>query len=292
MNRKHERQPPAPMKADADLTAADKDELRKLKIGEGPFNTIITDNVAFALSSGWSTKHKDEKYGIVWEVKPSEWSNKHAVRFTATVPHCNAATLEHLLIDDKNFSDDPEVCNMYKYDRLITESHVDKRVAANVTVQRNNFSAPVILVSPRQMVAYCTLGCLLDPAQQTALGVCPSALKAGAAAADRTDHLMAFLQCCVDYPGKESPLVKGHVLGRVYRYCVMAVEEPDGSITLTLTFDMDPAGKLPAKVVNAAHDEQLKKMQLMIDWLRQKGPAEHICDVYKNTRDFPCRNDL
>lgn len=280
------------MKADADLSEKDKEELRRLKIGDGPFNKIVTDNVAFALSSGWTTKRKDDKYGILWEVKASEHSNKQALRFTANVPHCNAATLEHLLMDDKYFDDDPAVSNIYRYNTLITENHIDKRIAGNVTVQRNNFRSPVILVSPRQMVSYVTLGCLLDPAQQQALGLCPSALKEAGAAAERTDHLMAFLQCSVDYTGDESALVKKHVLGHTYRYCVMAVEEPDGSITLTLAMDMDPAGKLPAKVVDAANDEQLKTVQLMIDWLKKKGTAEHICDVYQNTRDFPCRNDL
>lgn len=308
MKRKHERQPPAQMKAESDLTAQDKEELRKLKIGEGPFNTIITDNVAFALSTGWTTKRRDDKHHILWEVKPSPHSNKQALRFTANVPRCNAATLAHLLIDDKYFDDDPDVSNIYKYQTLITENHIDKRIGGNVTVQRSNFRAPVILVSPRQMVSYVTLGCLLSPSQQQALNVWPTALKpakvdsvttttttttTGAAAAPaRTDSCMAFLQCSVDYTGNESPLVKGHVLGHTYRYIVMGVEEPDGSLSLTFAMDMDPAGKLPAKVVDAANDEQLKTMQLMIEWLKEKGPADHICDVYQNTREFPVRNDV
>ncbi|KAK7195824.1 hypothetical protein NESM_000513500 [Novymonas esmeraldas] len=289
MTKTHDHEPPAQMRPLAELTDADRHEIKDLGIGEGMFNRILTSCMNFAFSSGWTVKKRDAKYDILWESKPSENSNKQAMRFTANVPNCNTGSLEAILLDDKDFEDDPEVSYMYKYDKLLLQNHVDKFVAANVSVQRTNYRAPALFVAPRQMMSYITLGALLTPAQQKALGLRPVGLSHESADAARTDNLMAFTQCGIDYTGSESVLKKGSERGHAYYYSVLGQEEPDGSMTVTMAMDMDPAGKLPAKVVDMASEEQHKKMQRIIDLLKEKGPQPHICSVYENTRDFPCR---
>ncbi|CAJ1032959.1 hypothetical protein, conserved [Leishmania lindenbergi] len=291
MGRTPNHEPPAAIKPHEDLTDADRREMAELGIGEGAFNRILTSCIKFTFSSGWSVRKRDAEYDILWETKLSENCNKQAMRFTAHVPNCNTGSLEAILVDDKNFDDDPSVSCMYKYDRLLLQNHVQKRIAGNITVQRMNYRSPVPLVSPRQMVTYTTLGALLTPAQQKELGIRPTGLNNGAADADRTDSLMAFIQCGVDYTGDEVELKKGSELGHVYNYSVLGLEEPDGSMTVIMTMDMDPAGRLPAKVVDMASDEQHKKMQLIVELLKEKGKQPHLCRVYENTRDFPFRDD-
>ncbi|KAK7195825.1 hypothetical protein NESM_000513600 [Novymonas esmeraldas] len=292
MGKHVKRTPPQPLRAAAELTDADRSELSDLSVGTGDFNRILTSCMNFTVSSGWTVKKRDAKYDILWESKPSENSNKQAMRFTANVPNCNTGSLEAILLDDKDFEDDPEVSYMYKYDRLLLENHVDKFVAANVSVQRTNYRSPLVFIAPRQMMSYVTLGALLTPAQQKALGLRPVGLSHESADAARTDNLMAFTQCSIDYTGSEWTLHKGHERGHAYYYSVLGQEEPDGSMTVTVTIDMDPAGKLPAKVVDMASEEQHKKVQIIIDLLKEKGPQPHICSVYENTRDFKCLRDL
>ncbi|KAG5494916.1 hypothetical protein JIQ42_02532 [Leishmania sp. Namibia] len=292
MDKNRSREPPAAMKPLEELTDADTREMRELGIGEGEFNRILTSCMRFAFSGGWSVRKRDSKYGILWETKPSENSNKQAMRFTVNVPNCNTGSLEAILVDDKYFDDDPSTSCMYKYDRLLVQNHVEKRIAGNVTVQRTNYRAPVPLVAPRQMVTYTTLSALLTPAQQRQLGIRPTALSDQPADAERTDNLMAFTQCSIDYTGDEVELKKGSERGHVYSYSILGQEEPDGSMTLIMSMDMDPAGSLPAKVVDLASDEQHKKMQLMVELLKEKGPQPHLCRVYENTRDLPSRKDL
>ncbi|KAG5471183.1 hypothetical protein CUR178_02494 [Leishmania enriettii] len=103
---------------------------------------------------------------------------------------------------------------------------------------------------------------------------------------------MAFTQCGIDYTGDEVELKKGSELGHVYSSSMLVQEESDGSMPLIMPMDMDPAGSLPAKVVDLASDEQQKKMQLMVELRKEKSPQPHLCSAYEDTRDFPCRKDL
>lgn len=290
MGKTHTCEPSATMKPLKELTDADMREMRDLNIGEGMFNRILTSCMKFAFSGGWGVQKRDAKYGIVWETKPSENSNKKAMRFTAKVPKCNTGSLEAILVDDEYFKDDPKVSCMYKYDKLLQQNRVEKLIAGNVTVQSSHYGAPVMFVAPRHMVSYVTLGALLTPAQQKELGIRPTGLSDQPADAQRTDNLMAFTQCCIDYTGNAVELKKGSERGHVYNYSLLGQEEPDGSMTVTMTLDMDPAGKLPARVVDMANSEQLKKMELIVELLKAAGPQPHLCSVYKNTRNFPFRN--
>ncbi|TPP47368.1 hypothetical protein CGC20_35115 [Leishmania donovani] len=273
MGKTHDHEPPATMKPLEELTDADTREMRDLGIGEGMFNRILTSCMKFALSGGWSVRKRDAKYDIVWETKPSRNSNKQAMRFTAKVPNCNTGSLEAILVDDEYLEDDPNVSYMYKYDGLLQQNHAEKRIAGNVTVQSTHYGAPVMFVAPRHIISYVTLGALLTPAQQKELGIRPTGLRDQPADAERTDNLMAFTQCCIDYTGDAVELRKGSERGHVYSYSLLGQEEPDGSMTVTMTLDMDPAGKLPAKVVDMSSDEQHKKMQRIVELLKAKVEA-------------------
>ncbi|KAG5470764.1 hypothetical protein LSCM1_02013 [Leishmania martiniquensis] len=292
MDKGPSREPPAAMKPLEKLTDADRSEMRGLGIGEGDFNRIVTSCVKFTYSDGWNVRKRDSKYNILWETKPSENSNKQAMRFTVNVPHCNSGSLEAIIVDDKHLEDDPNTSYVYKYDMLLQQNRVEKFIAGNVVVQCSKYRAPVPLVAPRQMVMYVTLGALLTPAQQQKLGIRPTAFSGQLADSERTDNLMAFAQCGIDYTGEEVELKKGVELGHVHYYMMLGQEEPDGSMTLTMSLDMDPAGRLPAKVVDLASEEQLRKMQLIVDLLKEKGPRPHLCSTYENTREFPFRSDL
>lgn len=291
MSKKMVREPPAKMKAEEELTDLDRKELEDLQIGDAtvPCNAILSRVVSFTLSDGWVLKKIDKSHGIRWEEKRSTHNNNMAVKYTVNIPNCTTGTLEEILLSDTELTDDPEVSMMYVYDRLLERNEVVKRVAGNVLISRLLFRSPVRLISPREMLIYSCVGSSLAPEQQTKLGLWPSSLPrpAGAETKKRDDHLMAFIQCGVEYDGKEEiDVAKGYVRGHLHHYMVMGQEEVDGSMTLTLLFDMNPSGSIPASIVESANTEQLKKAQLLVDLIKSIGFKPHTAKVYQNTRDF------
>lgn len=276
---KEKRQPPAAYKEDSALGDKERAELEALDIGTGAaFNRIITENVAFLNSEGWQEKKRDAATGVVWEWRRSACSDKEAARFTMRVPGANAGALQALLLDDPDFTDDPKVSSIYQWDDLIQRNHADRWLARNVYVCRTQFKSPVWGIAPREMAVYLTLGALLGPEQQRALGL------------PNDTSGCAFMQCGIEYTGDAGAAAeaKGHQRGHTHHYLHLAQEVPSsGELVYTYVIDADPAGSLPSRMANIANDAQFKKAKTLFKKLKEKGKKENVVkEFYTNTRDY------
>ncbi|PWU88618.1 hypothetical protein C4B63_70g92 [Trypanosoma cruzi] len=259
---------------------------------EGPFSEIITRCVKFAsVSNGWATREKRRSGAVVFE-KKSNYSGKTAVLVVANIPHANAGTLQHLLLDDPDFEDD-KGSYAYEYDSLLEKRASVKALGINERLVLTRYKTLQWGIAPREVLTWVSCANLFTPSQQEALGI----------RSDNGKGLLAFSQsgvACLDDSVTLPPSIASdrHERAVSHIYHIMGLEEADGSLTLHLCHDVDPKGNIPGTFQSYANKQHVKKTEAMMRLISEIGPKPNIVHPYVNARDFipfinrpvPCKN--
>eukprot|EP00331_Platyophrya_macrostoma_P031026 CAMPEP_0176437262 /NCGR_PEP_ID=MMETSP0127-20121128/18502_1 /TAXON_ID=938130 /ORGANISM="Platyophrya macrostoma, Strain WH" /LENGTH=605 /DNA_ID=CAMNT_0017820825 /DNA_START=45 /DNA_END=1862 /DNA_ORIENTATION=+ len=216
------------------LAVIDNEQLKSPSVSKKLLQALpdtITKGLELYHSTQW--KHKLTKNDVTFEEMPSPYCDKKACRFTCRIPNMTAYAVERLL-----------------------EKRFVKAVDDTSSIYQTLYKSPVFGVSGRDMVA-----CLTPKLYVTDL---ETQRKLGLLSPDdtRTVARPIFLQAATD-EGKNFPAESKFVRGAIHRFLVVAREEEDSSLTLTMTMNVDPQGIIPARVVELTNAEQCQKLAIM-----------------------------
>lgn len=212
-------------------------------------------------------KLRTQKDGVTFEDMPSPFCDKKAVRITVSIPSATVHSFEKIVADD------PDASNVnsyaYKFDTMLKGRHLIKRVDANTIIACAMYKTPVIAVAPRDFVMHLnTKTVLTTREEQEELGVVPKSFrddpekKTGA----------VFFQSAIDN-GREHPNENTKYLrGALHAWLLMAQEEKDGSLTVTMTMSVDPQGNIPAVLMDLTSSEQIKMLKTIRSLVSAVGP--------------------
>lgn len=302
--------PPLALKPESELSDFEVKQLELLKVGPNhPFNVVIERNMEFFNSEGWKEQRRDkvksqrdkkQTYEIVWKQKVNPVSGKPALLFSVNLPGLKAGTVARMLGDNPEHVPGKDN-NLKKIDPLM-DNRVDHYYGTNLFLNHSTHRPPIFTVSSREMRGYQSYLCSFTAEQQEKLGIVPRKEVQGMdkkEAQERRKQLHVVAQCAIDFSlfnkdnqieeeaeKQASEVEKKHVLGTLFHYLVMGQEELDGSLTLVMVIDMDPAGSLPTKLVEVALSGQLDKMKAMVQLCDKEGSVENYLRPYENTREF------
>ncbi|RNF10625.1 hypothetical protein TraAM80_01441 [Trypanosoma rangeli] len=260
---------------------ARKKALRDELTPEGPFSSIITRCIAFAsVSNGWEVREKRPNGAVVLE-RQSMYSKNAAVLFIANVPHANVGTLQHLLLDDPEFTD-AKTSYAYQYDKLLVQRANVAMLGINELLVLTRYKAAQWGVSSREVLNWVSCANLFTPSQQDSLGL----------RRDDGNELLAFAQCgvaCADdvvVALPPAPTSEVYERAAAHIYLIMGLEEADGSLTLHVCYDVDPKGRIPNRFHAYINKQQVEKAEAIMTLLGKIGPKQNIVRPYVNARDF------
>lgn len=268
-----------------------------------PFSLVLLKPLREWNSSGWTTAW--ERAGLRCEERMSDASKSIDIRLTAHIPHANVGTLQHLLLDDVDYLDAKSTW-AYQYNPLLAQRCLVRKLGYNLFITLTRLRSPVYGVPPLEVLQYVSPAILLDEAQQEALqlrrpfgaatpprsdggGKKDPNSEADASAGENTQQLMAFVQCGIPCPPElhpTPPCQPPHERGVTMFFCIIGLEEEDGSLTLGFYQSLHPNGILPpewAMVYKSAASRQAYKL---MELLMEEGPKPNQVSIYRNLRPF------